>query len=136
MSSTNNWQENIFVFLLIFQQTISGKNKTDMTLLKGNEITEEIKIEHGGTKVQSRRITKLLPPKGPDTPTPWGVRLKPVPRKTVAEEKETSGSKKTKTSSPKIVTRDTPKVPKVSKPRQIKAGGVLTLVETKSKVGF
>ena len=62
-----------------------------------SEITDK-----SGSKITTKRTVKTLPPKGSyEKNTPWGVTLKPVPRKSILEETLKSGSEKLPLKSPK-----------------------------------
>ena len=51
------------------------------------EQSSETKIDKSGAKVTTKRTVKTFFAKGAkETSTPWGVTLKPVPRKSVFEE--------------------------------------------------
>ena len=81
-----------------------------------SEITDK-----SGTKITTKRTVKTFLPKGSyEKNTPWGVTLKPVPRKSVIEETLKSGSEKqllksSKSSLPKPIPKTKAIQKKVSK---------------------
>ena len=66
--------------------------------------SSETKTDKSGAKVTTKRTVKTFFAKGAkETFTPWGVTLKPVPRKSVIEEiKKTEEKSKDKPSKPQI----------------------------------
>ena len=58
------------------------------------EQTSETKADKSGAKVTTKRTVKTFYAKGAqETSTPWGVTLKPVPRKKILEQTKKTDSK-------------------------------------------
>ena len=68
-----------------------------------------------GGRVVTKRTVRTVAGSGPATATPWGVSLKPVPKKVVTEETKTS-----KKADPKVAKRTTGAGVKTIKSVQIK----------------
>ena len=82
--------------------SFSSKKKTQIAgeknMVRKDKIleSEEVQTQSSGAKVIKKRIVKTLAPRGHEKNTPWGVTLKPVPRKTVSVETEKTESEKKK----------------------------------------
>ena len=86
--------------------------------------SEEVKMEVSGAKILTKKTVRTLAPKGHEKATPWGVTLKPVPRRTVSEETtKIEKSKSSKAEETKNLTKlessKTSKA-KLNKPEKIK----------------
>ena len=84
-----------------------------MTLEKSSK--SEMNDDKSGTKITTKRTVKTFLPRGSQsTSTPWGVTLKPVPRKSVTEEIEVKKSEKNVS---KTETKATPPKPESKRPK-------------------
>ena len=64
-----------------------------MTLEQSSTTSSSETTDKNGTKITTKRTVKTYIPRGSlEKNTPWGVTLKPVPRKSVIEEKNKSES--------------------------------------------
>ena len=94
-NSTSFSKESIFLFFSSVK--FSFVKRFIMTL----EQTSETKTDKSGAKVTTKRTVKTFFAKGAqETTTPWGVTLKPVPRKKIVEEIIKNDSKPNERPSP------------------------------------
>ena len=84
-----------------------------MTLEQSTSEKSDLK----GSRITTQRTIRTFIPKGAqEKATPWGVTLKPVPRKTVVESSKIDSETKTKTVSDNAVTKSALPKPK-AKPK-------------------
>ena len=96
---------------IVGEKNMAGKDKIFES--------EEVKTQSSGAKVIKKRIVKTLAPRGHEKSTPWGVTLKPVPRKAVSEE-----TVKTETEKKKVPKIESPKGSLPEKSKQNKSNFV------------
>lgn len=108
------WRKIFVKNSLIFQLSMQAllNQWSNMTLEKSSmsEINEK-----EGIKITKKRTVKTFIPRGSQsTSTPWGVTLKPVPRKSVTEETVVKKSEKNVS---KTETKATPPKPESKRPK-------------------
>ena len=111
---------------VVGEKMTKGKNKIVES--------EEVKTQRSGAKIFTKRTVKTFAPRGQEKSTPWGVTLKPVPRKSISEEITKIDSEKVEASKYEILKGSSPEKSKLIKSKLVKldtvTGNDIKITET------
>lgn len=82
--------------------------------------SETVETQSSGAKIIKKRTIKTLAPRGHEKTTPWGVTLKPVPRKSISEEIIKTDSEKIEVSKYDMSKGSSPQKSKLIKSQSVK----------------